>query len=79
MLFTKTNNPVQPEELCGASFLPNRLTIPIVRGTLSSRFCYLPNVLVIDVITDDTGNDTDDKRRYYHLLPSWFNAEVQKG
>ena len=29
---TETKDPVQPEELCGASFLPNQLRIPIIWG-----------------------------------------------
>ena len=50
-------------------------------GHLDETLCYLLNVLIVNVIADNTGNHTDDKRREnshhsYHLLPSQIYAVV---
>ena len=46
--------------------------------------CHLLDKLVVDVASDDAGDDTDDKRRKdtqhtYHLLPLRINAVVGSG
>ena len=62
---TKTNNPVQPEELCGASFLPNRLRIPIIWQSVGN-FCRLLS-LRADVVEDQPAqNGTDCSADDHH-------------